>query len=141
MSTITFWEKPGCEGNGRQKAVLKAAGHTVVEKSLLDEPWTATRLLQFLAPLPVPLWFNRTASAVKDGSVVPETLSPEDAMLLLLQYPLLIRRPLMQAEDGSCMVGFVLEQVDAWIGLGEAMPAQPVDQCVMSSPCPPPNAP
>lgn len=47
MSTILFYEKPGCSNNSRQKAQLAAAGHTVIAKSLLTEPWTRERLRQF----------------------------------------------------------------------------------------------
>lgn len=54
MSIITFYEKPGCANNSRQKALLAAAGHTVQAKSLLTEPWTKERLLAFLAIDPSP---------------------------------------------------------------------------------------
>ena len=30
MATVTFYEKPGCVTNARQKRMLEAAGHTVV---------------------------------------------------------------------------------------------------------------
>jgi nitrogenase-associated protein len=123
MATITFWEKPGCGGNARQKAILEMAGHTVVAKNLLLEPWTRQRLIEFFMPLPVAHWFNRTAPEVKNGDIVPEEFDSATALSLLVNYPLLIRRPLMQAEDGSRHVGFVLEDVDAWIGLGDAWPA------------------
>ena len=37
MATITFYEKPGCINNTRQKKLLEAAGHQVVAKNLLTE--------------------------------------------------------------------------------------------------------
>ncbi len=95
MTTITFYEKPGCKGNLRQKTLLAAAGHTVQAKSLKTEAWTADRLLQFLGKLPVADWFNRAAPAVKAGEIVPENLGFADSLHLLLANPLLIRRPLM----------------------------------------------
>lgn len=128
MTTITFWEKPGCDGNARQKAILEAAGHTVVAKNLLLEPWTRLRLTEFFDGLPVAHWFNRAAVEVKNGELVPEEFDSATALSLLVNYPLLIRRPLMQAEDGeqcgSKMVGFVLEEIDAWVGIGDAWPAE-----------------
>lgn len=128
MTTITFWEKPGCGGNARQKAVLEAAGHTVVVKNLLTEHWTRQRLLEFFDMLPVAHWFNRAAEEVKNGEIVPEEFDSATALSLMVNYPLLIRRPLMQAEDGalggSKHVGFVLEDVDAWVGLGDAWPPE-----------------
>ena len=92
MAVITFYEKPGCKGNLRQKSLLAAAGHTVQAKSLKTEAWTADRLLAFLGKLPVSTWFNQAAPAVKSGEIVPENVSFEHALQLLLENPLLIRR-------------------------------------------------
>jgi nitrogenase-associated protein len=130
MATITFYEKPGCKGNLRQKTLLAAAGHTVQAKSLKAEPWTADRLLQFLGKLPVADWFNRAAPAVKAGEVVPENLGFEDALHLLLDNPLLIRRPLMEVGEER-MVGFDTAAVDRWIGLKNVeLPAGNIEACV-----------
>jgi nitrogenase-associated protein len=64
-------------------------------------------------------WFNRAAPRIKSGEVRPETLDSYAALDLLLQDPLLIRRPLMQRTDtGARHVGFDTAAVDAWIGLG-----------------------
>lgn len=117
MSRLRFWEKPGCAGNAKQKAVLREAGHSLEVRDLLREGWSRERLLEFLAPLAVEDWFNRAAPRVKSGEVVPEALSAADALELLLAEPLLIRRPLMEREDGERMVGFDSERADAWIGL------------------------
>jgi nitrogenase-associated protein len=122
MSAIVFYEKPGCGGNARQRALLEAAGHTLTRRDLLSEPWTADSLLAFLAPLPVPLWFNRAAPRIKRGEVVPESLDAESAIALLLHEPLLIRRPLMQREDGARMVGFDVAAVQQFVGI-ETSPA------------------
>jgi len=130
MTTITFYEKPGCKGNLRQKTLLAAAGHTVQAKSLKAEAWTADRLLQFLGKLPVADWFNRAAPAVKAGEIVPETLGFEDALHLLLANPLLIRRPLMEVGEER-MVGFDTVAVDAWIGLNDVeLPEGDIEACV-----------
>ncbi len=130
MALVTFYEKPGCKGNQRQKALLSAAGHTVQAISLKAEPWTAERLLAFLGALPVAEWFNRAAPAVKSGEIVPETLQAEAALALLRANPLLIRRPLMEVGDGR-MVGFDTAAVDAWIGLqGVALPEGNIEACV-----------
>lgn len=121
MAHITFFEKPGCGGNARQRAALLAAGHTLEVRSLLAEAWTAERLLAYLTPLPVCEWFNRAAPRVKSGEVQPEQLGPDHALMLLLGEPLLIRRPLMtNAADGSHHVGFDTAAVHAWIGLAPA---------------------
>lgn len=116
MAQITFYEKPGCGGNAKQKALLLAAGHTLDVKNLLAEEWTKESLLAFLAPLPVPHWFNRAAPMVKEGTVDPDSIDADSAIKLMLEHPLLVRRPLM-ASGGEHRVGFVLEEVDAWVGL------------------------
>ncbi len=47
MTAIVFYEKPGCLTNARQRRLLEAAGHQVVRRDLLAEPWTAGRLRDF----------------------------------------------------------------------------------------------
>ena len=130
MTIVTFYEKPGCKGNLRQKTLLAAAGHTVQARSLKAEPWTAETLLAFLGALPIADWFNRSAPAVKSGEIVPEKLGFEHALRLLLENPLLIRRPLMQVGEER-RVGFDAAAVNAWIGLdGAALPEGNIEACV-----------
>jgi len=130
MAVVTFYEKPGCKGNLRQKTLLAAAGHTVQAKSLKAEAWTADRLLKFLGKLPVTEWFNRAAPDIKSGEIVPEALGFEDALHLLLGNPLLIRRPLIEVGDER-MVGFDTAEVDAWLGLnGVDLPKDNIEACV-----------
>ena len=130
MAHLTFYEKPGCSGNARQKALLRTAGHTLDVRDQLSWPWTAETLLAFIAPLPVSEWFNRAAPRIKSGEVVPETLDADAALALLLAEPLLIRRPLMQCDERR-MVGFDVAQVHAWVGLGAHAPAAdtPLEGC------------
>ena len=130
MAVVTFYEKPGCKGNLRQKTLLAAAGHTVQAKSLKAEAWTADRLLAFVGKLPVAEWFNRAAPAIKAGEIVPENLGFEDALHLLLENPLLIRRPLMEIGEQR-VVGFDIATVDAWIGLKNVeLPEGNIEACV-----------
>lgn len=116
MATVLFWEKPGCVNNTRQKKLLREAGHEVIERNLLTEHWDAARLRRFFGTLPVAAWFNGSAPAIKQGQVLPETLSEEQALALMLADPLLIRRPLMQVGE-RCKAGFDPVRVDTWIGL------------------------
>lgn len=118
MTTVIFYEKPGCTNNTRQKILLAAAGHTVQAKNLLTEPWTADRLLAFFGNRPVAEWFNRAAPRVKSGEVVPEALDAATALAMMRAEPLLIRRPLIEA-DGRREVGFDQALLDAWLGLGQ----------------------
>lgn len=125
MTHLVFFEKPGCGGNARQRALLLSAGHTLDRRNLLTAPWTRESLLAFLGQLPVADWFNRAAPRVKSGELQPEAQSVDSALALLLAEPLLIRRPLMQRTDNqSRHVGFDTAAVNAWIGLG-TNPASP----------------
>ncbi|CAN5207555.1 hypothetical protein BH10PSE16_BH10PSE16_22180 [soil metagenome] len=134
MAHITFFEKPGCGGNAKQKALLRAARHTLDVRDLLEWCWTAESLLAFLAPLPVAEWFNRAAPRVKSGEIVPEALDADAAMTLLLAEPLLIRRPLMALGEQR-MVGFDTDRVHAWVGLGPNAPASktPLEGCAAAT--------
>ncbi len=120
MAHIVFYEKPGCGGNARQRALLEGAGHTLDRRSLLDTSWETATLLDFLGSRPVGDWFNRASPRVKGGEVVPERLGREEALALLVADPLLIRRPLMQREDGTTMIGFEVDEVERFVGLGRA---------------------
>jgi nitrogenase-associated protein len=115
MATIIFYEKPGCANNTRQKQLLKAAGHEIIARNLLTEPWNAAELRTYFADLPVSAWFNRAAPRVKSGEIIPEKVAAETALAQMLAYPLLIRRPLMEC-DGRRIAGFDTERVEAWLG-------------------------
>ena len=110
MTTVLFFEKPGCGTNARQKLMLEAAGHTVVAKSLLAEPWTEERLMAFFGDLPVAQWFNSASPRIKSGEVDPEKLDAAAGLSLLVADHLLIRRPLVEA-DGQRCAGFDSEPV------------------------------
>ncbi|MCX8086632.1 MAG: hypothetical protein N3C63_06955 [Rhodocyclaceae bacterium] len=128
MAHVIFYEKPGCSGNARQKALLEAAGHTVIARDLLTTPWTRLELLSFFAGLPVAEWFNRNAPAVKNGEIVPEECDEATALALLQRHPLLIRRPLLEVE-GERRAGFDPAAIDAWIGLGTSLPEEDMEAC------------
>ncbi len=116
MATIIFYEKPGCINNTKQKALLEAAGHLVKARNLLTENWTALTLSSFFGDLPVTAWFNPTAPDLKSGKIRPDQIEASEALELMIENPLLIRRPLMQVGDRK-EVGFDLKIVADWIGL------------------------
>ncbi|MFG1191223.1 ArsC/Spx/MgsR family protein [Xanthobacter flavus] len=140
MAHVTFWEKPGCGTNARQKLALANAGHTLDVRSLLTEPWTAERLKAFFGATPVVTWFNPAAPKVKSGEVKPEAVEAEAAIALMLAEPLLIRRPLVEVEGARC-AGFDREPVTSL--LRPAAPgARPLEGCSHpgeAHPCPDPG--
>ena len=76
----------------------------------------------------------------KTGEVVPEALDAESAMALLVADPLLIRRPLLEA-DGRREVGFEPQRIHSWLGLGVAAETPLSEACAHTRPCPAPGKP
>lgn len=128
MATVIFYEKPGCINNTRQKQLLAAAGHEVIAKNIVTEAWQAERLRAFFNLLPVQDWFNYSAPAIKHGEIEPDKLSEAQALALMVEQPLLIRRPLMQVGDHR-MAGFDAQAVDIWIGLAESEANRDLETC------------
>ena len=116
MATVVFWEKPGCQGNAKQKEILCASGHTLEVRNLLAEPWDAISLALFFGERPVAEWFNPAHPRIKSGEVVPAIFDREEALKLLVAEPLFIVRPLMQVGQER-LAGFDVTQVHNWIGL------------------------
>jgi len=112
---IVFWEKPGCMGNARQKALLATGGHEIEARSLPDHRWTREELAPFLAGLEVPDWFNRGARRVKEGEVNPDAVDRETAYSILLADPILVKRPLLEI-DGEKKLGFDLGWIESKVG-------------------------
>lgn len=133
MTTIDFYEKPGCVGNAKQKKVLETAGHHLRTHNLLTESWTAETLRPFFGDRPVKDWFNPTAPAITAGEVQPETLTSDAALALMVAQPILIRRPLLQVGDRR-MAGFSLAEVNAWVGLAAGSDlTEDVQTCAQTS--------
>jgi nitrogenase-associated protein len=129
MATIVFYEKPGCGTNASQRRLLESAGHELVVRDLLSESWTAPRLLEFLAALPVRDWFNRAAPRIKSGEIEPDTLSAEAALALLLSDHLLIRRPLLVVGERR-LVGFDPQQLQDTAAISNTEKANRLQDCM-----------
>lgn len=140
MATVTFYQKPGCGTNGRQKRMLESAGHTVVAKSLLTEPWTADRLRGFFDGTPVASWFNPASPRVKSGEVDPAATDADTALALMLGDPLLIRRPLVES-DGERCAGFDREPVVSLLGRTLSPNDEACSRPHAATPCPEPSQP
>jgi len=138
MATITFYQKPGCRTNARQQQMLEAAGHVVVARSLLTEPWTDERLRAFFGSTPVARWFNPAAPRIKSGEIDPAAVAEPAALALMLADPLLIRRPLLEANGERC-AGFDREPVTSLLGAAAGRDAEACSRTVASTPCPDPD--
>ena len=119
MAEVQFYQKPGCATNRRQIRALQAAGHSVTARNLLTEPWTAEHLRGFFGETPVASWFNPAAPRVKSGEINPNISDAAKALALMLADPLLIRRPLIEANGSRC-AGFDREPVISLLGEARA---------------------
>lgn len=138
MATIQFYQKPGCATNARQKRMLEAAGHTVIARSLLTEPWTTEALRGFFGSTPVATWFNPAAPRIKSGEIAPGKLDATDSIALMLDDPLLIRRPLVEANGQRC-AGFDREPVTSLLGNSPDRDAESCSRSEATTPCPDPH--
>jgi len=112
---IHFYEKPGCINNTKQKKLLEQHGHRIEAHSLLEQRWNATTLRLFFNDMPVDEWFNMAAPRVKSGEIVPADFDEDSALQAMIQDPLLIRRPLIDAH-GELACGFDNALVKSLIG-------------------------
>jgi len=136
MTYIVFWEKPGCQTNAKQRAMLTSAGHTLEVRNLLTESWSELGLLDFMLDLPVRDWFNLNSPRVKSGEVEPGRYHTTAALHAMIEDPLLIRRPLIQIGN-TRMVGFDVQQLRKLIALPEHV--QGITSCSSpAAPCPEP---
>jgi nitrogenase-associated protein len=105
MSLIIFYEKPGCKTNAKQKQSFREAGCKVIARDILEHGMTDMELHEFFKNMPVTKWFNPTAPQIKKGEINPVHLDKETALKMLMDNPILIRRPLMVIK-GKKLCGF-----------------------------------
>ena len=94
-------------------------------KSILAEPWTADRLRPFFAGRAVFDWFNPTAPAITAGELNPAALDADRALQVMVEQPILIRRPLI-VHDGQTSCGFDAPVLHR---LGLSSPSESLEVC------------
>ncbi len=99
MKFVIFYEKPGCVTNAKQKQALRDVGYKVIERDLLNHGMKEEDLYEFFKNMPVTKWFNPNAPEIKNGKILPVNLTKEEALTMVTQNPLLLRRPLMIIGD------------------------------------------
>lgn len=115
MADIVFFEKPGCINGEKQKAILRAAGHSLQCIDILRYPWDRETLLEFVDGREPATMMNHTAPAVKRGEIVPAALGFSEAVALMLADPILIKRPLIKV-DGMAIQGFTDPRLSPYLG-------------------------
>lgn len=108
---FTFYEKTGCSGNAKQKELLKSHNISFSVKSLLDTKWTSESLNQFFEGLEVIDIFNPFAPQIRDKEIDISKLSFDEAINLMIQNPILIKRPLLDI-NGVKICGFDIEKIN-----------------------------
>ena len=116
MAHIDFYTKIGCLTSQKQIALLQEARHQVQVRDLINHDWTEEELLSYFGELSVKDWFNPNATRVKSGEIDPESYVAAEALALLTQDHLLIRRPLMES-GGTRRCGFDPAVIHDWVGL------------------------
>jgi nitrogenase-associated protein len=111
MSNIRFFEKPGCTGNARQKALLQGAGHTIESFDILTYQFTKDELRSYFTSQDTADWFNKSAPAIKNGNLDISSLSEADALDMMMSDHILIRRPLIEV-NGMKFSGFDIDLLE-----------------------------
>ena len=115
MAKITFYRKMDCVNNGKQLKILQDAGHDITVADILVHPWTRAELEPFLGDKPIADCINRTAPSVKRGEIDPDSIGREEAIKLMLENHLLIKRPLVEV-DGLKIQGFTTPSLKPYLG-------------------------
>lgn len=113
---MTFYHKPGCINNEKQKRILIKKGFSLDERNLLEEPWDRSLLEKIFNGYLVSEWFNTSAPKIKNGSIKPELLTYSEAIDLILEDPILMRRPIMGV-NGKYVVGFGVRELEILSGV------------------------
>jgi nitrogenase-associated protein len=105
MAKMVFYEKPGCINGEKQKIILEAAGNVLQCVNILEHNWSRDQLLPYVTGKHSEQIMNHTAPQIKKGEVVPKNLTFEEAIQLMINDPILIKRPLIEVE-GLFIQGF-----------------------------------
>ena len=126
MAQMVFWEKPGCINGGKQKKILTDAGNVLDCNNILEKQWTRDELMRFVSGKSASECMNFTAPAVKKGEIDPASLSLDQAIDLMIEDPILIKRPLIEV-DGTYIQGFTDIRLKDYLGNWDA--AEDVTTC------------
>jgi len=130
---VIFYEKTGCNGNARQKALLREHGIHFEVRSLLDTPWDKATLASFFEGLTPKEMLNPFAPQLKDGSFKLEDYTKERLIEKMVQEPLLIRRPLLQIGEVK-LCGFDIPKLNMLLHVKMPTPSN-INACLSSDAC------
>ena len=112
---VSFYEKPGCKGNERQKKLLIEAGYALHVIDLLSKDWKTEDLLKFFSGRSIYDCVNTRAPKITKEGFDPSKLSEDELLMEMINNPILIKRPLLFYR-GEFGVGFDNDLVDKLLG-------------------------
>ncbi len=112
---VSFYEKPGCKGNARQKVQLKELGYVVQSVDMISKKWEQESLTKFFQGESPHQFVNQRAPIVTSGELDPSDLSEGDLLEQMVNNPILIKRPLLFFR-GKFGVGFDSELAAELLG-------------------------
>lgn len=115
MAEIVFYENPGCINGEKQKSLLMQAGNQIICRNILTTQWTPQKLGAFLGGRGAEEIMNYTAPDIKNGKIDPLLLSYEEAVTVMIENPILIKRPLIEV-DGLRIQGFTGDELKSYLG-------------------------
>jgi arsenate reductase (glutaredoxin) len=111
----SIFEKPGCINGEKQKRILIEGGNVLDCVNILEHPWSREELSEFFLVKTPSLIMNHTAPAIKKGQIIPANLQYDEAVTLMIEDPILIKRPLIRV-DGLSIQGFMDERLAPYLG-------------------------
>ncbi|GAB2193977.1 hypothetical protein MAH2_18720 [Sessilibacter sp. MAH2] len=132
---VIFYGKPTCINNRKQRKILQEAGIEFQEENLLTYPWRKETLISYFVNAPKSQWYNKTAPAIKQGDMTPDSMTEDQLLDAMCLDPVLIRRPLISIDDFKT-VGFDwpmladLLKVDKALAEQLVKPNDDVETCV-----------
>lgn len=112
---VQFFEKAGCKGNKKQKEILSKAGYMLQVTDILTKQWDVESLLRCFTGRKIHDCVNLMAPMVKNNKMELNSLSEEELLLLMIEHPILIKRPIIFYR-GEFSVGFNTKLVSNLLG-------------------------
>ncbi len=131
--TVTFYEKPGCAGNRRQKTLLQEHGIALEVRDMAKEHWTREKLEAFFGDRPNEAIVNTSSPLIKSGELDPAALSRDELIARMLEAPLLIKRPLIQYGE-TRVLGFDIPRLNQLLGIEMPVPEN-INSCQANDRC------
>ena len=113
---LTFYHKPGCITNEKQKGILRKQGFSLDERNLLEFAWDRETLIKVFKGYLVSEWFNESAPKIKDGSIRPAELTYDEAIEVILENPIYMKRPIIEVNN-RYIVGFAASELEMMTGV------------------------